>query len=82
MERYCVSTPTVQSQRTTLPKFTSYCYGNRNPEGIAWQPGTDAYMPPTHGSSAQDEVNFIEPGKNYGWPAFRALYTQGMVKSS
>jgi glucose/arabinose dehydrogenase len=45
-----------------------FTYGNRNPEGLAWQPGTGRLYETEHGSSAHDEVNYIEAGKNYGWP--------------
>jgi len=57
-----------------------YSYGHRNPEGIAWQSGTNRLYATEHGSSAQDEVNYIEPGNNYGWPIIRGPQTQsGMV---
>jgi aldose sugar dehydrogenase len=51
-----------------------YSYGHRNSEGLAWQPGTGRLYETEHGPSGgsqgvgQDEINYIEPGKNYGWP--------------
>lgn len=45
-----------------------YTWGNRNPQGIAFS-GTDAYEV-EHGENDDDEINFIEPGVNYGWPLF------------
>jgi quinoprotein glucose dehydrogenase len=51
-----------------------YCYGNRNPQGIAWQPGTNRLFESEHGPSGEfgrfghDEINVIEKGGNYGWP--------------
>lgn len=47
--------------------------GNRNPQGIDWQPGTGVCFESEHGPSGEagqggDEVNIIEKGKNYGWP--------------
>ena len=62
-----------------------YSYGHRNPQGIAWQPGTGRLYSTEHGPSGfqgccRDEVNFIEPGKNYGWPEIRGDETKpGMV---
>lgn len=44
-----------------------YSYGHRNPQGLAWS--TEGVMYATeHGQSANDEVNEIKPGENYGWP--------------
>jgi glucose/arabinose dehydrogenase len=43
-----------------------YTYGNRNPQGIAWD--TDGTLYETeHGDSAHDEINRIRVGANYGW---------------
>lgn len=47
-----------------------YSYGHRNPQGIAWDSAGKLWET-EHGQSATDEVNLIEPGKNYGWPIIR-----------
>jgi len=51
-----------------FPGSPVYSYGHRNPEGLAWQPGSNRLYATEHGPSAHDEVNLIEPGRNYGWP--------------
>lgn len=47
-----------------------YSYGHRNPQGITWI--GDQLWSTEHGrsgvKSGMDEINLIEPGKNYGWP--------------
>jgi len=45
-----------------------YAWGNRNPQGIAFL-GGDVYEV-EHGADDDDEINFIQPGANYGWPTF------------
>lgn len=51
-----------------------YSYGHRNPQGIAWQPGSETFFESEHGPSgefahfANDEINIIVKGGNYGWP--------------
>jgi len=47
---------------------TLYCYGNRNPQGMALNPATGVLWENEHGPRGGDEINIIEPGKNYGWP--------------
>lgn len=44
-----------------------YTYGHRNPQGLAWAEDGVLYES-EHGPSANDEVNLIHPGHNYGWP--------------
>lgn len=45
-----------------------YSYGHRNPQGMALNPATGVVWEHEHGPRGGDEVNIIEPGKNYGWP--------------
>ncbi len=50
-----------------------FSYGHRNPQGLDWDPITGKLVISEHGPSgergfAHDEINIIEPGKNYGWP--------------
>jgi len=45
-----------------------YSLGHRNPQGLDWDPVTGKLVVSEHGSSAHDEVNVVESGKNYGWP--------------
>lgn len=45
-----------------------YCYGNRNPQGIAVHPTTGRVWESEHGPLGGDEINIIESGVNYGWP--------------
>ncbi|WP_235848532.1 PQQ-dependent sugar dehydrogenase [Litchfieldia alkalitelluris] len=49
------------------PDSYIYSYGHRNPQGLAWDHDGKLYSS-EHGQSAHDEINLIEPGKNYGWP--------------
>ncbi|MEO9884199.1 MAG: PQQ-dependent sugar dehydrogenase [Balneola sp.] len=45
-----------------------YSYGHRNPQGMATHPETGKIWAHEHGPRGGDELNYIEPGKNYGWP--------------
>ena len=45
-----------------------FCYGNRNPQGLAVHPQSDEVWETEHGPMGGDEVNLILNGKNYGWP--------------
>jgi len=56
---------------------TIYALGVRNPQGLAWQPGSGRLFASDHGPSGfdgpggDDEVNQIRRGANYGWPVVR-----------
>ena len=45
-----------------------WSYGHRNPQGLALHPDTGKMWSHEHGPRGGDELNVIEPGKNYGWP--------------
>ena len=47
-------------------EFEIYSHGHRNPQGITWDEET--MYASEHGQSANDEINIIEEGNNYGWP--------------
>ena len=50
------------------PGSAIYSLGHRNPEGLAFEPGSGRLYETEHGPTGNDEVNLIEPGANYGWP--------------
>src|SRR5215471_6291131 len=45
-----------------------YTLGHRNALGLAIQPDTGAVWECEDGPNGGDEVNILQPGKNYGWP--------------
>lgn len=49
-----------------LPEI--WTLGHRDPQGIAFRPATGAVWSVEHGPLGGDELNLLEPGKNYGWP--------------
>jgi glucose/arabinose dehydrogenase len=54
-----------------FPGSYVYTYGHRNPQGLAWN-RDGVLFAAEHGPSGSpgghDEINIIEPGRNYGWP--------------
>jgi len=47
--------------------FELVSFGHRNSQGLAWDVNGVLYAS-EHGQSANDEINKIETGNNYGWP--------------
>lgn len=55
---------------TDNPDSTSYVwsFGHRNSQGLCYGP-TGILYESEHGQNNSDELNIIEPGRNYGWPS-------------
>lgn len=51
-------------------KSVVYSMGHRNPQGIAFEPGTGRVYAAEHGPNQNDEINWIRAGHNYGWPCY------------
>jgi glucose/arabinose dehydrogenase len=45
-----------------------WSYGHRNPQGLVMDPRDGALYSTEHGPRGGDELNLIQPGRNYGWP--------------
>ncbi len=58
-----------------------YSYGHRNPQGLAWDSAGNLWAT-EHGPIAQDELNHIEPGNNYGWPEIEGDQSAPGMESS
>lgn len=54
--------------KTAGAEASIYTYGSRNPQGMTIHPKTGAIWENEHGPRGGDEINILEPGKNYGWP--------------
>ncbi|MDI9916682.1 PQQ-dependent sugar dehydrogenase [Rhodococcus sp. IEGM 1379] len=58
---------------TINPSSPVYTLGHRNVQGLAVQPGTDRVYAVEQGTGANDEVNLLRPGGNYGYKPDRGL---------
>ncbi len=54
--------------KTSNARPEVYTYGHRNIQGIAFHPVTGDLWENEFGPRGGDELNLIQPGKNYGWP--------------
>jgi len=61
---------------------TIWSYGHRNPEGLAWEPGTGRLWESEHGPTGGDEINIIDKGHNYGWGVASKGMQGGITKTS
>lgn len=62
--------PVVRTYTFPGPNLTpseTWTSGHRTPYGLAFAPDGDLWEL-EHGPRGGDELNLIEPGKNYGWP--------------
>lgn len=57
-----------------------WSYGHRNPEGLDFDPVTGLLWETEHGPVGGDEINIIEPGKNYGWGVVTYGLEPGIVR--
>lgn len=57
-----------------------WTYGHRNPQGFAWDPVTGKLWESEHGPQGGDELNVLEPGKNYGWGVITHGTQSGITK--
>ena len=54
-----------------------YALGVRNPQGLAFHPGSGRGYSIEHGPDVHDEINRLRPGRNYGWPCWTGRTTPG-----
>lgn len=50
-----------------------FSFGHRNPQGLAFHPVTELLYSAEHGPGANDEVNLIVAGGDFGWPEVRGM---------
>ncbi len=58
-----------------------FSYGHRNPQGLDWHPVTGEPWGSEHGQTGNDEINRLQPGRNYGWPVIEADQTRAGMET-
>jgi len=66
---------------------TIWSLGNRNTQGLSYDPRTGLLWESEHGPFGGDEINIIEKGQNYGWgvvsmglePGIELQHKEGMI---
>ena len=66
---------TIPADNPILPgaagRTAIYTMGNRNPQGLTFEPGTGRVIEVEHGDDTEDEINILRAGANYGYPVCR-----------
>ena len=66
---------TIPADNPILPgaatRTVLYTMGNRNPQGLTFEPGTGRAIEVEHGDDTHDEINILRAGANYGYPVCR-----------
>jgi glucose/arabinose dehydrogenase len=66
---------TIPADNPILPganaRTAVYTWGNRNPQGLTFEPGSGRPFEVEHGDATHDEINILVAGGNYGYPNFR-----------
>ncbi len=57
-----------------------YSYGHRNAQGMTWDDEGRLWAT-EHGPTAQDELNVVDAGQNYGWPTITGDETHPEMES-
>jgi glucose/arabinose dehydrogenase len=68
-------TPSGQPARDNPSGTLVWSYRHRNVQGIAWDSAGRLWAS-EFGDKLADELNLIEPGNNYGWPATEGRTSQ------
>lgn len=63
----------------TDPSSPEWCRGLRNTFDFAFHPTTGGLFGSENGPTFQDEVNFLQQDKNYGWPSLPNGFPQSQV---
>jgi glucose/arabinose dehydrogenase len=55
--------------------------GHRNPQGFDWHPASGDLWASEHGPTGNDEINVIDNGANYGWPAIQGAQSMAGMRT-